>query len=55
MNLYSKLTIFYQNRPPIRGKLTSFVTVLAQNTCVCVVIDRCYTVPKSTLMYWKGS
>ena len=35
MNLYSKLTNFYQNCPHIWGKLTSFVTVLAKNTCLC--------------------
>ena len=34
MNLYSKLAIFYQNSPHVCGKLKSFVTVLAQNTCL---------------------
>ena len=39
-------TIFYQNCPHIWGKLTSFVIVLAQNTCLCVVIDQYYIIPK---------
>ena len=35
MDFYSNLTIFYQTSPHFGGKLTSFVTVLAENQCVC--------------------
>ena len=35
MDFYSKIIIFYQTGPHFGGKLTSFVAILAQNTCVC--------------------
>ena len=36
MNFYSILTIFYQHCNHIWEKMTSSVTIIAQNTCVCV-------------------
>ena len=35
MDFYSNLAIFSQKSPNFEGKLTRFVTVLAQNTCMC--------------------
>ena len=35
MDFYSNLNIFYQTSPNFEGKLTSFVPILAKNTCVC--------------------
>ena len=35
MEFYSNLTIFCQISPHFWGKLTRFVAVLGQNTCVC--------------------
>ena len=34
MDLHSNLSIFYQTSPHFGGNLTSFVAILAQNTCV---------------------
>ena len=51
---YTKLTIFYEIGH-FEGKWTRFVAVLAQNTCVCVVVDHYYTISKSILVYQEGS
>ena len=55
MNSHSNFTILYQTSSRFEGKLTSFVTVMAQNIGVCVVLSWDYTTPKQILVYWGGS